>query len=187
MSNTSFYNTEELKTLGFKRIGKDILLSKKASIYNPEKIVLGSNLRIDDFCIISAGVGEIEIEDHVHIAPFCLISGSAKIHISKYSGLSSHCRIYSSSDDYTGGFMTNPTIPKELRNVISKPVLLGEHVIVGSGSIILPGVTLNIGCAIGANSMVNRDCDEFYIYHGNPIKKLNRRSREFLQIQKNRT
>jgi len=179
----SYYSVEELKSFGFKKIGNNVQISNKASIYNHKNIIIGNNVRIDDFCILSAGSEGIVIEDYVHFAPFCLITGSAKIHISNYSGLSSYCRIYSSSDDYTGLFMTNPTIPDELRKVNSKPVLICEHVIIGSGTILLPGVTLNKGCAIGANSMVNKDCEEFFIYQGTPAKKLFHRSKKLLEIE----
>ena len=47
--NTSFYSESELKRLGFKSVGKNVLLSRKSSIYLPEKITIGNNVRIDDF------------------------------------------------------------------------------------------------------------------------------------------
>ncbi len=49
----SFYSRDELKKIGLKKYGENVFLSKKASIYNPEKIEIGNNVRIDDFCILS--------------------------------------------------------------------------------------------------------------------------------------
>ena len=49
----SFYSKEELKEIGFKKYGENVLISRKTSIYNPEKIIIGNNVRIDDFCILS--------------------------------------------------------------------------------------------------------------------------------------
>lgn len=46
---TSFLSESELKTIGFLKYGTNVLVSRKASIYNPEQIVLGDNIRIDDF------------------------------------------------------------------------------------------------------------------------------------------
>ncbi len=45
----SFYSQEELKKIGFLSVGKNVLISKKASIYNPGVISVGNHVRIDDF------------------------------------------------------------------------------------------------------------------------------------------
>ena len=37
------------------------------------------NSRIDDFCVLSAGEGGIEIGDYVHVAVFCMLIGAGKI------------------------------------------------------------------------------------------------------------
>ena len=49
----TFYSKEELENIGFAEIGHNVLVSKKASIYKPELIEIGNNVRIDDFCILS--------------------------------------------------------------------------------------------------------------------------------------
>ncbi|MBT3210423.1 MAG: acyltransferase, partial [Planctomycetaceae bacterium] len=66
----SFYSMEELQTLGLASFGKDVKISRKASIYNPGQISIGNHVRIDDFCVLSAGEGGIEIGDYVHIAVY---------------------------------------------------------------------------------------------------------------------
>jgi len=52
--------------------------------------------------------------------------------------------------------------------------LRGPHVgygcRVGSGSVLMPGVTLGREVVIGANATVTRDCDSFGIYIGSPAK-----------------
>ena len=62
---TSFYSEEELKSLGLKHYGKNVLISRKCSIYSAESISIGNHVRIDDFCILS---GEITIGDYCHIS-----------------------------------------------------------------------------------------------------------------------
>lgn len=182
---TSFYTDSELKEIGFKSIGTNVLLSRKTSLYGVSRISIGSNVRIDDFCVISAGIGGIEIGNYVHIAVYVSLQGDGKITMEDYSGISSRTAIYSSNDDYFGNYMSNPTIPKQFTNVKSAPVTICKHVLVGSSSVVLPGVTLNIGCAIGALSLVTRDCEEFYIYSGNPLRKVSERSRKLLEHEKN--
>jgi len=181
---TSFYNTDELNQMGFKSTGKNVLISKKASFYGISRISLGNNVRIDDFCVISAGIGGIEIGNNVHIAVFASLMGEGKITLGDFSGISSRVSIYSSNDDYTGEHMTNPTIPAEFTGVVHSDVTLGKHVLVGCGTVILPGVTINEGAAIGALSLVDRDCEDFFIYSGNPVRKLIHRSRKLLELEK---
>jgi dTDP-4-amino-4,6-dideoxy-D-glucose acyltransferase len=181
---TSFYSIEELNTIGFKSIGKNSLISKKASFYGISRISIGNNVRIDDFCVLSAGDGGIEIGNYVHIAIYSSLQGEGKIILHDFVGISSKVSVYSSNDDYFGEFMSNPTIPLMYRGVTNADVILCKHVLIGSGSVLLPGITLNTGVVIGALSLVNENCDEFYIYKGNPAKKLVKRSRNFLELEK---
>ena len=92
--------------------------------------------------------------------------------------------VYSESDDYSGHSLTNPTVPERFRPRMSKGrAVFGRHVIVGAGSTVLPGVVLAEGAAIGAHSLVTKDCEGWWIYFGVPAKKLKRRSRELLALQ----
>jgi len=181
---TSFYNNEELTQLGFKSIGDNVLVSRKASFYGISRISIGNNVRIDDFCVLSTGKGGIEIGNFVHIAVFVTLIGEGKITLEDFSGISSKVSVYSSNDDYTGEYMSNPTVPEEYTNVTHADVTICRHALVGSGSIILPGVTLKAGAVVGALSLVNKDCEEFFIYKGNPAKKIVERSRELLKLEK---
>ena len=100
-----------------------------------------------------------------------------------FSGLSSRVSIYSSSDDYSGATLTNPTVSSELTGVSHADVTLGKHVIVGSGSVVLPGVILEEGVAVGALSLVNKRCETFGIYAGNPATRIRERKRDLLELE----
>lgn len=178
---TSFYDEDELKEIGFKKIGKNVRISRKASIYLPEEMEIGNNVRIDDFCILS---GKIKIGNYVHIAAGCyLFAGNAGITLMDFAGLSSRCTIYAITEDYSGEFLTNPTIPIKYRNVISAPVTLEKHVIVGTGSTILPGVTIGEGSAIGAMSLVTKSIGKWKIAFGIPAKEVKERSKNLLKFE----
>lgn len=181
----SYYSPEELASLGLNKYGKNVFISDKVSLYRPEKITLGNNVRIDDYCVLSAGENGIHIGNNVHIAVFCSLMGQGEIIMSDFSGLSSRVSIYSSTDDYSGNYLTNPTVPSEFTNVISGPVILEKHVIIGSGSVILPNVTLHSGAAVGALTLVNKSCDEFSIYLGVPAKKIMKRKRGMIDLENN--
>ncbi len=169
--------------MGFAALGSNVLISDKASIYGANRISIGNNVRIDDFCVLSAGAGGIEVGDYVHIAVFTLLIGAGKITISDFAGVSSRVSIYSSNDDYSGNFLTNPTVPEEYTNVSHADVTLGKHVIVGSGTVILPGVTLHEGVAVGSLSMITKDCEAFGVYIGAPAKKIRNRKQELIKLE----
>lgn len=173
----AFYTQAELEAFGFKYLGKNVKLSKLSSIYNAKNIEIGDNSRIDDFCVLSAGEGGISIGRYVHIAVYTSLMGAGKIIMEDYTGLSSKCALYSSNDDYSGKFMTNPTVPSEYTNVSHAPVTIKKHSLVGAGSVILPGVTIEECVAVGALSIVNKSLESGFIYMGQPAKKKMKRSR----------
>ena len=164
-------------------MGKNVRISTKASFYGVAKISLGDNVRIDDFCVLSAGEGGISIGSHVHIAVYSSLIGAGKIIINDFCNISSRVAIYSSSDDYSGEYLTNPTINSQFTNVEHAPVTLCKHVIVGAGCVILPGVALADGVAVGALALVNRDLQPWGIYAGQPAKYIKPRSKNLLNLE----
>lgn len=174
---------EAIEALGFSSVGENAQISERASFYGVSRIVLGDNVRIDDFCVLAAGVGGILIGNYVHIAVGSSLIGAGKITMSDFSGLSSRISIYSSSDDYSGATLTNPTVPSEYAGVTHADVFLGKHVIVGSGSVILPGVTMEEGVAVGALSLVHKRCEAFGVYAGNPARRIKERKRDLLELE----
>ncbi|MBM4302082.1 MAG: acyltransferase [Deltaproteobacteria bacterium] len=174
---TSFLSKDEIRDVGFARCGKNVLISRKASLYSPEKIELGNNVRIDDFCILS---GPIVLGNYIHIAAYSALFADEKIVIQNYANISSRVSIYAVSDDFLGHGMTNPTVPAKYRHVHTAPVVLGEHAIIGAGSVILPGVTLGTGAAIGALSLVTSDCEPWTVYTGIPAQPKKGRRRDLI-------
>ncbi|WP_071667998.1 MULTISPECIES: hypothetical protein [Pantoea] len=179
----AYLNEKELKELGLKKIGENVCISNKASIYGAKLISIGDNVRIDDFCILSASESEFFIGNNVHIAAYTSMIGKGGIILSDFTNISSRVSIYSSSDDYSGEYMTSPVIPECYTNVDTKKVFTGKHVIIGCGTVILPGSFLEEGVAIGALSLVKGNCEGFNIYAGNPLKKVKSRSSMLLNLE----
>lgn len=179
----SFYTELELKKFGFKELGRNVLISKKASIYSPKNIKIGNNVRIDDFCILS---GKIEIGNFIHIAPFCsLIGGKEGIVIEDFANVSHRVSIFAISDDFSGNFLTNPTVADKYKKLQNGKVLLKKHSIIGTGTVILPNITINEGASVGALSLVKNNLDAWFIYAGIPAKKIKPRSRKLLELEEN--
>ncbi|MDD4564578.1 MAG: acyltransferase [Eubacteriales bacterium] len=175
----SYYTYDEIAKIGLKEVGEDVSISKKCSIYGAKNISIGNNVRIDDFCILS---GNITIGNYVHIGAYSgLFAGDAGIVFEDFSSLSSKVSLYAVSDDYGGDFMTNPTVPAKFKNEIKGTIRLCRHTIIGASSVILPGVTLSAGTAIGALSLVLKSTLPWSIYAGSPAKKIRERSKLLLE------
>ena len=173
----SFYSELELCSLGLKSYGQDVKISRKVSFYAPEKIQIGNHVRIDDYCILS---GNITLGNYIHIAVFCVLYGSDGIVVEDYSNISARTTIYTASDNYLGLGMIGPTIPEKYRLLDRGPVHLKRHTIIGSGSVVLPGVTFGEGVAVGALSLVTRDCGPWQVYGGIPARFITQRDRHVI-------
>ncbi|HGN1279171.1 acyltransferase [Proteus mirabilis] len=177
----SFYTQEQLLKIGFKSIGKNCKISSKASIYRPEEIEIGNNCRIDDFVILS---GKIYLGNNIHIAAFCNLSaGQCSILFEDFSGLAYGCHVFTGTDDYSGRTMTNPTVPLKYKGLKEKNIIIGRHSIIGTNSIIMPGVNIAEGTAVGALSMVTKSTKPWGIYFGNPAKRIKERKQDLLLLE----
>ena len=176
----AYLNVEQLEQLGFRSIGENVRISDKAAIYDPERIEIGDHSRIDDFCIIS---GTVRIGSYCHITPMCLIAGGQPgVDIADFCTFAYGVKIFSQSDDYTGETMVNSLIPKKYKKEIFSAVSIERHAIVGAGSVIMPGVTLREGTAVGAMSLVTRSTEPWGIYTGIPSRRRRDRSKNLLSL-----
>lgn len=177
----AYLTIEQLNTLGLKSLGENVKISDKACIYEPEKISIGDSSRVDDFCIVS---GNVIIGKNVHIAPFCLLAGGTEgIEMLDFSGCAYNVQIFSQSDDFSGKTLTNPTIPSKFKNEKKARVKIGKHVIIGTGSLVFPGVNIAEGCSVGALALVNKSTKPWGIYTGNPAKRIKDRSKDLLSLE----
>ena len=181
MSN--FLSRRELSELGIRSYGEDIFIGRHAILYNPEGLILGNHVRIDDFTIIS---GTVTLGNYIHISQFCgLYGGDEGILMDDFSGLSAKCSVYAVSDDYTGLSMTNPMIPMKYKPTsITKAVHIGKHAVIGCNSVILPGVDIPEGAAVGSMSLVTRSLEPWSINTGIPAKKKSERHKDILNLEK---
>ena len=174
---TSFYDDEELRELGLKSYGKNVLISRKASIYGASDIEIGNNVRIDDFCILS---GKIKIGSNIHISTFVALYGAEGIELEDYTGISPRSTVFSAMDDFSGDYLVGPIHPKELTNVTGGKVLIKRFSQIGCSSVVFPNLTIGEGCAVGAMTLVNKDLSPWHIYAGVPAKIIKPRSKILL-------
>lgn len=177
----AYLTRDAVEAMGFRHVGRNVLISDRASIYEADKIAIGDFSRIDDFCCVS---GRVTIGRNVHIALGCNVAGGEPgITFEDFSGLAYGCHVFAQSDDYSGRTLTNATVPDRFKAETKKPVLIGRHSIVGTSSLIFPGVTLAEGTAVGAMTVVTQSTEPWSIYTGNPAKKIWRRQRVLLELE----
>lgn len=174
---------EQLESLGLKYLGKDVKISDKASLLNPDQISIGDRSRIDDFCVLS---GKVTIEHNVHITVFCnLAGGEPGILVGAFSGIAYGSHIFAQNDDYTGLELVGPTFPEKYRtNTVKEPVILEKFCNLGAHALVTPGVTLAEGTVVGVKSWVKRSTKPWTIYFGVPAKPLKSRHQKMVALAK---
>jgi acetyltransferase-like isoleucine patch superfamily enzyme len=178
----AFLTENELKKIPFKSLGCNVKISDKVSLYAAENISIGNNVRIDDFCVLSAFGGYINLHNHIHIAVFCNLNGKGGIEMKDYSGLSSRVSLYSASDDYSGDYLIGPIMENECLRIISGPIILEKYVTIGTSSAVLPNVTLKEGSVLGSFSLLTKDTEEWTVNAGVTAKKISSRKKGLLEL-----
>lgn len=176
-----FWDYEELRSFGFAHLGKNVLISKYALIYQPHLISIGDNVRIDDFVKIN---GNVSLGSNIHVASFACLMGSYGIIVKDYSQISIRATLLSATDDFSGEFLVGPQVSNRYRKITGGEIVLEKHSLIGLGSLIFPSVTLREGTAVGAMSLVFRSTKEWTVYYGNPAIPVKERSKKMLILEK---
>ncbi len=162
---------------GFKKIGENVKIWPMAKVVQREVISIGDNVIIDDFAFIVGG-RKTEIGNYVHIASFTCFTGGGELILGDFTSYGAGTKLVTGSEYFKGECLTNPTVPAPYRVPKRSFIRIGKHSILGSGITVMPGVTVGEGCAIGACSLVLKDCDPWTIYAGIPAKPIGRRPSE---------
>ncbi|HTL46546.1 MAG TPA: acyltransferase [Verrucomicrobiae bacterium] len=177
-----YLSQPQLEAMGFRKLGKNVKISDRASVYDAPQMEIGDHVRIDDFCVVS---GRIVFNSYIHIAPLCLVAGGEKgIVFDDFTGMAYGAFAFTQSDDYTGKTLTNPTVPDEYKNETKAPVHFKKHSGLGAKAIVFPGVTLAEGTAVGAMAMVVHSTEPWGIYVGIPARRVKERHRDLLELEK---
>jgi dTDP-4-amino-4,6-dideoxy-D-glucose acyltransferase len=180
--NAEFLRGQELDALGLGAVGNEVFIHRTAVLVNCENLTLASNIRIDPFVVISAGKS-VTIGRNVHIAAYVSIIGAGEVDVGDFVGLAQGVRVLASSDDFSGAYLTGPTISGEYKNVVSAGISIGRHAVIGAGSVIMPGCTIGEGTIVGALSFVNKSLDPWMIYVGAPIRSIRSRRRDLVGLE----
>jgi galactoside O-acetyltransferase len=166
-----FYGSEELRAMGIK-CGKNCLLHKTTTIVNPKNLVLGDNVRIDGYSVISCGseAGGIKIGSFVHVASHVVLMGGAGISVGDYASIASGAKVYSISDDVSGRGMVGPCVPLEDRHLHKGHVVLEAYSVLCVNSVVMPRGSLGEGAVLLPFTVLNEKVPSNIIKDKNTLK-----------------
>ncbi len=144
--NRLVYEYENQKSIEIKKrlkyCGNNVYISSKAFIWSENCLEIGDDVCIHSFTHIFAG-GGLKIGEDTMISSNCSIST-----------------------------VTHQIHPLDRKPSVAKSVVIGKNVWVGTGAIILPGVTIGDDSVVGAGAVVTRDIPCQQVFVGNPARFL---------------
>jgi acetyltransferase-like isoleucine patch superfamily enzyme len=177
----AYLSQAALEGLGLRHLGRNVLISDRAALYDTDRLSIGDNSRIDDFCVVA---GEVSIGRNVHVTVFSnLAGGRAGVTLEDFSTLAYGCHLVAQTDDFSGRTMTNSTVPARFKHETSEPVRIGRHAILGTGCIVLPGAHIQDGVAGGAGTVFTRSTEPWTVYVGVPARRVGPRARDLLELE----
>ncbi len=185
MGDNIFFDISELKFLG-----NNVIIGKTVRIRKPHETSIANDSIIDDFTYISVGM---HMGHNSHIASNVSISGGAlgrKFKIGNYSTISNGCSIHCASSGFRECTLELPSVPiEEQFGGDARDVIIGDYVVVGAHSCILPGVVVPEGVAFGAFTLVKPEVEllPYHLYAGIECRDLGERKNiELLKNHKQR-
>jgi len=182
MLGDGYYTENELMSAGFRRLGGNAKIHRRASIYGVENISVGDNVRIDDFTVIVA-TGPLQLGNYVNIMNHCFLGAKYGIVLEDFVGLAHGSKLFTSVDDFSGGCLTGPTVPPEMTGGKKGSIVMRRHAVVCAGGVVLPCCTIGEGSIVGALSLVKSDLEPWGIYGGVPAVRLKDRRRDLLELE----
>lgn len=117
------------------------------------------------------GKQHIDIGNNSVINSFVHIWGHGGLVIGNNVMIASNSCISTLTHDYNENSM-------RFSKVVARPIRIEDDVWIGSGAIILPGITIKKGAVVGAGSVVTKDVPENAIVVGNPARIIKYRTNE---------
>jgi len=175
--------------------GPNVVFGQNVVLRHPHKIHIGSNVVIDDNCLIDAkgetnrgirigdGVfigrntilscknGDIELADGVNIGFNCEVFSASRVTIGRSVLMAAYGYVIGGDHDFS-----DPSKPVLEQARISAGVTIGDGVWMGAGAKILDGVAIGDSAVIGAGAVVRESVPASAIAVGIPARVVASRS-----------
>jgi len=174
--------------------GRNVVFGQNVVLRHPHKIHIGSNVVIDDNCLLDAkgesnrgirigdGVfvgrntilscknGDIELGDGANLGFNCEIFSASRVALGRNVLVAAYSYVIGGDHDFS-----DPSKPVLEQRRTSAGVTIGDGVWMGAGAKILDGVTLGDGAVIGAGAVVRDDVPAAAIAVGIPARVVSSR------------
>jgi len=169
--------------------GQNVVFGKDVSLRHPHRIHIGSNVVIDDHCLLDAkghtnrgirignGVfigrntilsckdGDIDVGDEANIGFNCEIFSASRVTIGRSALLAAYSYVIGGDHD-----RADPSRPALEQGRTSSGVTIGDGAWIGAGAKILDGVAIGANAVVGAGAVVNRDVPAQTVVAGVPAR-----------------
>lgn len=142
--NSGYHTPQELRGLMEKLTGLEP--DERFGLFPPFYTDCGKNIHIGKGVFINAGC-KLQDQGGIYIGDNCLLGHNTVI-----------------------ATLNHGMLPENRGDLLPSPVYIGNNVWIGSGSIILPGVTIGDNAVIGAGSVVTKDIPADMIAVGSPAR-----------------
>ena len=175
--------------------GSTVVFGQNVTIRHPHKVRIGTNVVIDDNCLIDAkgdsntgitigsGVfigrnsilscknGDIAIGDGANIGFNCEVFSASRVAIGRDTLLAAYCYVIGGDHDFS-----DPSVPVLAQGRRSAGVTIGAGAWLGAGAKILDGVTIGDRAIVGAGAVVREPVGDGAIAVGIPARIVGQRS-----------
>jgi acetyltransferase-like isoleucine patch superfamily enzyme len=176
------------------RSGRNVTFGRGVVLRHPRKIRIGSNVIIDDHCVLDAkgrdnagidigsGVfigrntilncknGDIVLEDNVNIGFNCTVFSASRVRVGANELMAAYCYLVGGTHRFD-----DPAVPVLHQGRESQGIDVAAGGWLGAHVTVFDGVRIGKNVVVGAGSVVNRDVPDFAIAAGVPAKTLKKR------------
>ena len=147
-------------------------ISPSARVQLTSKISFGKKTVVKPFVIVQTSGGEVRFGRECALSSFSHFStGAGDVIVGDYVRIAPNCTI-------VGG--TKSTARRDVKivdqpEVEPKGITIGDDVLIGANSVILPAARIGTGAVIGAGSVVQGSIPEYAVAVGAPAKVIDHR------------
>lgn len=140
----------------------------------PHRVSIGKNSTIQD---------DVDFRTEHPFSSENFIKIGDRVFIGRKSEFNATCQIIIGNDCMIASNTTFVDVGHEMKRcitinqqpVVSEKIVLEDDVWIGSGCIVLKGVTIGKGSVVGAGSVINKSIPEFQIWAGSPARFIRNR------------
>jgi acetyltransferase-like isoleucine patch superfamily enzyme len=147
--------------------GSVIYRSVRRDLLPNHRFALGRRSVVESFCALNNGVGDILIGDNVRVGIGSTVIGPVTMHDHSFTG--QNCLISGLIHNYE-----DPSMQIIDQGVSVAPVVIGRGAYLGAHVAVVAGVTIGEHSVVGAGSVVTRDVPAWTVVAGVPARAVKR-------------